>query len=235
MIFIIPCKYNPNCLIENTVESIARFHPKAKIVVVDSDSEDKSYFSRINHAAMVINEGNKNYEPGALWRVFGTFKDEHYILVQDSMVFKKSIEDIVNETRMMKCFINFYEHTNQNHMRIPREEYINGLNKMMGLTEDTDDYGFVGVFGSSFIASRKFIQGLYDMGLNATLLPTNKFEHQMAERVFGLAALDMGVDLNNNTIIGNLHELMSGPGFNSTTETLHTEVFDKTWNNKHRQ
>lgn len=237
-IFIIPCKYNPHCKIVETVESITKYHPSDKIVVVDSDSDDKSYFDKIPHA-QILDEANENYEPGALWRVTSRMMADRYVLVQDSMVFKKSIDDHIESTDTMKCFINFYERTDQNHMRVPRQQYMDSIHKMMGTKPDVDygdeDYGFVGVFGSSFIITRDFLVKISNSGLFENLAPTNKFEHQIAERVFGIAALDNGVDLSKNTIIGNLHELMAGPGFDRITETLHTDIFDKTWNNKHRQ
>lgn len=239
MIFIIPCKYNPHCKIIETVESIAKYHPDADIIVVDSDSDDKSYFDNLHPNAMVLDEANKYYEPGALWRVTSRFYDTHYILVQDSMVFKKSITDIVESTDKMKCFINFYERTDRNHMGVPRDKFMEAIHRQMGTTPELglgdEDYGFVGVFGSSFIISRDFLVKISNSGLFENLAPTNKFEHQIAERVFGIAALDNGVDLTKHTIIGNLHELMAGPGFDRITETLHTDIFDKTWNNKHRQ
>jgi glycosyltransferase involved in cell wall biosynthesis len=45
--FIVPCKYNPLCLIEKTVESIRKLYPTTKILVVDSNSDDKKYAKKL--------------------------------------------------------------------------------------------------------------------------------------------------------------------------------------------
>jgi glycosyltransferase involved in cell wall biosynthesis len=53
--FVIACKYNPKFpFIIHLVESIRKFHPTEKIVVVDSDSDDKSYFSQIEKSLELI-------------------------------------------------------------------------------------------------------------------------------------------------------------------------------------
>jgi hypothetical protein len=50
--FVIPCKYTNSCpFIIELVKDIRLYHPNDKIVVIDSDSEDKSYFDK-----------NKNYD-----------------------------------------------------------------------------------------------------------------------------------------------------------------------------
>ena len=53
--FVIPCKFNPNYpFIINLVEDIRNYHPSEKIVVVDSDSEDKSYFDELIKYDVII-------------------------------------------------------------------------------------------------------------------------------------------------------------------------------------
>jgi hypothetical protein len=76
---------------------------------------------------------------------------------------------------------------------------------------------------------------MLDRKCHITLRPTNKHEHQIQERVYGLIAKQCGVNVIKNTLIGNLHELMRGPGFNHQKGTLETDLITKTWLNKHRQ
>ena len=55
--FVIPCKYNPKFpFVIQLVESIREFHPTEKIVVVDSNSDDKSYFSILEKYDVIIED-----------------------------------------------------------------------------------------------------------------------------------------------------------------------------------
>jgi len=67
--FVIPCKYNPKFpFVIDLVKSIRKFHPTEKIVIVDSDSDDKSYFSALEKYNVIIEDiGNKNWMVGAYW------------------------------------------------------------------------------------------------------------------------------------------------------------------------
>lgn len=60
--FVIPCKFNSNHpFIVNLVEDITNGHSFKKIVVVDSDSEDKSYFDKLRKYDIIIEDvKNKN-------------------------------------------------------------------------------------------------------------------------------------------------------------------------------
>ena len=60
--FVISCKYSQkNNFIFNLVKDIRRFHETEEIVVVDSSSEDKSYFDEIRKMNVIIEDiENKN-------------------------------------------------------------------------------------------------------------------------------------------------------------------------------
>ena len=79
--FVIACRYNskyPNVI--NLVDQILNYHPNEKIVVVDSDSDDKSYFQTLQRKGVVIEDiKNKNRELGAYWHAFKKYPHEdHY-------------------------------------------------------------------------------------------------------------------------------------------------------------
>jgi glycosyltransferase involved in cell wall biosynthesis len=236
--FIIPCKYNPKCLVEKTIESIRNHHPNTEIVLVDSDSDDKTYFKRIEQYNVLIEDiANHNYEPGAFWYTVQKYNRGKYILCQDSIIFKRNIDDIIDGTMSMKCFMNFIENSFSHWMRgVSVPDYLNGVNKMMGDFEPlsmTTNETFAGVFGSNLIVSGFITELMMTRNLHKSLLPTNKFEHQIAERVFGLVAKRMGIPLENHTIIGNFHELFQR-SFNAETETMSTYILDKTWISAYR-
>ena len=44
IMFVFSCKYVPNSPVRDTVDAILKYHPDEKITIVDSDSDDKSYY-----------------------------------------------------------------------------------------------------------------------------------------------------------------------------------------------
>ena len=71
-IFAIPCKYSDeNPFIYRCLDSI-RKHYDDKIVVVDSNSDDKSYLDTIKdnyHNVDILDIQNNNFMTGAKWKV----------------------------------------------------------------------------------------------------------------------------------------------------------------------
>ena len=79
--FVIPCKYNKDYpSIQKIVHDIRLFHPEETICVVDSDSDDKSYFDDIKLYKNVIIEdiANKNYQIGAYWYAYKKYPNEDF-------------------------------------------------------------------------------------------------------------------------------------------------------------
>jgi len=84
------------------VASIKRYHPKADILIVDSDSDNKDYMQTINKNyknVMVSKFKNKNYEYGAILHSFLNYKDEYdvFFFIQDSIFIKKTIDSTMLE------------------------------------------------------------------------------------------------------------------------------------------
>ena len=93
-IFIIPCFFNgSNTSIFNCVDSILKFYKNPKIVVVDSNSPDKSYFKElIKKKVTILDVKNKNYDTGAYWIGFTKYNDyENYYFLQDSIKIKQNL------------------------------------------------------------------------------------------------------------------------------------------------
>jgi len=94
--FVIPCRYNPeHKFIYDLVKDIREYHPIEKIVIVDSDSADKSYFelSSMYDNVEVLDVANKNYHVGAYWIAYNTYPDEEfYYFLHDSMRVKTNLD-----------------------------------------------------------------------------------------------------------------------------------------------
>ena len=46
--FVVPCKYIEQSTIRECVDSILKYHPEEKVMIVDSFSENDSYLKQIN-------------------------------------------------------------------------------------------------------------------------------------------------------------------------------------------
>lgn len=236
MIFILPCKYSEHCLIEEAVNNIKLYHPEDSIVVVDSNSDDKSYFRRIADKAIVEDVANTNYEAGAFWHVVKKYYSDHYVLLQDSMLIKRNITEFVGD---FKAFINFFESSENQTMiysGITNEVYNKRIGELLGELKFPESYNesFTGVFGCNMLVSREMVDRMLGFKCDEHLKPTNKFDSEIAERAFGIIAKRLGVDVSNNTIVGNLHQLQM-TNFNAEEKILYTDILIKKWVSKHRQ
>lgn len=97
--FVIPCKYNPSFpFIKSLVAQIREFHQDEKIVVVDSDSDDKSYFDELKKYDVIIEDvKNKNWMVGAYWYAYKKYPNEDfYFFMHDSMIVKSNLDYLKN-------------------------------------------------------------------------------------------------------------------------------------------
>lgn len=94
--FVVCCK--DSNYIRSCVSNIRNHYPLDKIYIVDSDSDDKSYFSIVNdfQSIYILDAYNKNYECGAYLYWYELYGDQHdtYIFMQDSINIINSIHEI---------------------------------------------------------------------------------------------------------------------------------------------
>jgi hypothetical protein len=133
--FIIPCKYSEGSTIIECINSILEFHPNELIVVVDSYSDNNSYFDTIPKLSNVkiLDQKNNNYEVGALWKSYEIYPDESvYILIQDTIIIKHSLSEFINNDKSYTFLYfneayppltcpNFFENTDYNFRNKPIE------------------------------------------------------------------------------------------------------------------
>ena len=93
-LFVISCYFDgSNDAIFNCTNSIIDNYENPKILVIDSDSPDKSYFNKLNNLSIeILDAKNKNYDTGAYWIGFKKYNDyEHYYFLQDSIKIKQNL------------------------------------------------------------------------------------------------------------------------------------------------
>ena len=93
--FVIPCKYKAELpFVVRLVSDIREYHADEKIVVVDSNSNDKSYFEKISQYDVIVEDvSNENWMIGAYWHAFNKFpNEEFYFFMHDSMRVKSNLD-----------------------------------------------------------------------------------------------------------------------------------------------
>lgn len=230
--FIVPCKYINQCSIEESIKSIRQYHSTSKILVVDSNSEDKSYFKNLEPYDVIIADvANQHYEIGAFWYAVKNYVEESYILMQDSIIFNRSIDEKISQTKLFSCFTHFFEPLLGNYGHVPTDKWVGRINQMLGeFGPIAGNQQLVGAFGSNFIIKRKLVDLLLAKNLHKTFLPVNKQDSWISERICGIVPQQHGIDVTES-IAGEYHELKA-ISYNSETQRLHTEYFDKVFHGR---
>ena len=224
-LFVISCYFDgSNDSIIKCTKSIIQNYNKPNIVVVDSNSPDKSYFKKLDHKHIQIMDiGNKNYDTGAYWAAFKNFTNyENYYFLQDSIRIKKNLSSF--EKNSFACFRYFHSIDRVGGFIIEKtkKNLKDRLNNFFKKNQTLHDfYGFdtssqmswsknellktsyyfpklwISVFGPMFICKNIVMKKLMNNNFDK-ILPTNKEQQMAMERLFGIAIQQEGFNLSNS-------------------------------------
>lgn len=193
--FVIPTKYNQNCnYIINLIESIRRFSSEL-ILVVDSNSEDKSYFNSIfrYNNIDIADINNVNYIDGAIWYGYDNYpKEDFFYIMHDSMQVLQNLEKYKNFDFTSFSYFDLCYDSHQQFL------YCKNKIESLGFNYNSEFYG---LFGISFFCCREILTQLKNLKLN-TILPKNKLEMMGSERIWGFLLKTINIDITKNSIIG---------------------------------
>lgn len=196
--FVIPCKYNSNFpFIIQLVKDIRQFHPKEKIVVVDSDSEDNTYFNELKEYDVIIEDvKNKNWMVGAYWYVYKKYPHEDfYYFMHDSMRVKDNLDYLKEKDLTILMYF---------------DRYVGNFNywgeKINKETKYVYDGNGLGCFGPIFFCKNKVMKKMLDMGAD-NILPSNKQETGYCEGIYGFFMENQGYNLVECALFGDVFEI----------------------------
>lgn len=218
--FCLSCKYIPESPVKECVDAITYFYPNEKILIADSCSDNTSYFQWFSQYENVeIFENNQNRQVGSLWEAYRRYPEEsHYIFLQDTFILKKSLDEYIQSDDDLISFMYFTEIVGHNSQQY---QYISEVLSKTTYTIPDASQVISCCFGPLFIAKNKILKRFDEKGLLKSLKTKDVFEHQYAERIFGICAEQEGYPLDKHNIEGNYlsrhHEILSGS----------VETFDK--------
>lgn len=225
-LFVLPCYFDGsnNAIFEST-NSILKYYKNPSIVVIDSDSPDKTYFKKLKSKSIeVINAKNRNYEAGAYWIGYNEYNNfNNYYFIHDSVKFKKEL--LYFEKFNFSSFRYFYTHSSirKGYTLEKRKDFKAKLKNFFKKDSEKTIFfkGFdnfeqqkwsilelkktnyflpkiwLSLFGSMSICKNKVMKKLKENNFNK-ILPTNKNQSMAMERLFGIALQQEGYDLSNS-------------------------------------
>jgi len=204
--FVIPCKYDPRSPIIDSLKSIKEIHPKEKIVLVDSGSDDKSYYKDVEEIKdiEILDVSNQYRLIGALKHAYQKYpKEPYYVLMHDSVSLKTSIQEFIDNLDRIKVFMHFSSPLNTLDQGI-RGEYITWMNDIFEKIDYTNDINgyfsnnFFGIFGTMGIYSNDFVHTLDKKGVLENV-KAETFNHgQFSERVIGYICQCENIDISSS-------------------------------------
>lgn len=194
--FVIPCKYDSRSPILNSVKSIVDIHPNEKIVIVDSGSDDKSYFNNLKEFSNIeIMDVSNSYRLiGALKCVYEKYpQEDYYVLMHDSVSLKKSIQTFIDSLEKIKVFMHFTSPVNTlNDLDSDiKQEYLQWMGNIfekIDYPNNIDEYfsnNFYAIFGTMGIYSNDFTKTLHTKGVLENVKAQTFSQGQFSERILG--------------------------------------------------
>ncbi len=226
-IFVIACYYDgSNNSIFECVSSIQKYYKSPRIVVIDSNSPDKSYFKKLKEKKITVyNAKNRNYDTGAYWYAYNRFKKVNFFyFLQDSVIFKKNLSKYEKKDLTTFRYFLSFDKIGGRKLEKTRKNILNRISDLFirkNGYKSHDIYGFdlaeqinwckvklnktdyfmpkvwLSVFGPIFMCKNIVMKKLFKKKFNM-ILPTNKQEQMCMERLFGIAFQQEGFDVSNS-------------------------------------
>ena len=193
--FCFSCKYFDGSPVKQTVDSILTHHPDEKIVIVDSMSDDKSYYQIFSNYDNVdiLDNCNSYRVPGAFYQTVKKYPNEpYYVNLQDSLMLKKSWQKFINSPVEFISLVYFHD------IILPedRHEYQYMKKVFSGTEYNIPNPGdsFNACFGPVYIIKNSLAMKFYNSGLLENMKSTCKIHDETGERIFGYLAMVEGFD-----------------------------------------
>ena len=196
--FVIACKYSKiHNYVINLVKSIREFHPNEEIVIVDSNSEDKSYFDEVKLYNVYIEDiNNENWMIGAYWHAFKKYKRDFYYFMHDSMIVKGNMDYLKEKDLTTLCYF---------HRGDANSSFNQYANRINDETKYTYNINGLGCYGPIFFCKYELMNNLLQKGADK-ILPSNKAETGFCEGAYGFYFESEGFDLRACALYGDVLE-----------------------------
>lgn len=197
--FIIPCKYDPlRPIIFECVRRIKKHHPNELIVIVDSDSEDTSYFTELQGKDIYVYDArNQNYGVNAFRLAYEMFPDEdEYYCIYDSLFLNQSLHQFTdNSFTAIRHFNTPPTGWGWDGDGVSLYEWAKiQIAEKLGREIPNE---FTGILGPMWICNNQVMRDLSTSGV-FNILPEDKYQLCAMERIMGIVLQWLGYDPQNS-------------------------------------
>lgn len=203
--FVIACKYdNSHKFIYSLVDDIRKYHKDEEILIVDSDSDDKSYFELKDMYNNVIIDDvkNKNYHIGGYWYAYNNYVRDFYYFLHDSVKIKDNLDYLKEKDLTVLGHFKFDSRGNFGQKEI-----------LENTTYELVETG-IAIYGPIFFCKRNVMDKLFNKGFNKILPTYNSYPPiqngelpaYALEGAIGLAFNQEGYDIEENSLLGDVIE-----------------------------
>lgn len=195
-VIVFACRHTGDGLIDQAVAAAREHMPSEDVLVVDSDSTDRSYMDRVD--ADIADIGNRHYATGAyLWALENRPADFYYLL-HDSLMIRDDLSDLQErEATAVRWFA--MPETTWGSDEDGSDLSMFGRSAYRGRWLDR----YAGLFGPMVACTRSVLEQVADLIVKPA---TTKWEECAMERIWGMAFASLGHDLT----IGSLQGEMQG-------------------------
>lgn len=201
MIFVIPTKYDPaRPVVFDCVRAVRTHHPDARVVIVDSASDDRSYYEpMLELGAEVADIENRHYPTAAFgWALHAYPTERFFGCIFDSLIVNAPLDHLLA-----------FPLTTVRHFLTPPTGW--GEDQFgVSLSRWAEDHSpfpipdqFVGVFGPMWFCDRQVLEQLDRCGF-FDIHPTDKWQACAMERLAGIVLTELGYD-PTNSLQGEMH------------------------------
>ena len=184
--FVIPCKFDPtNPMVFSCINSIKIHHPDARIVVVDSDSDDKGYMANLDVDHKVYGSGYST--PAYKW-AYDNLVSDNWGLIHDNLIIKSTIPE-PNPVLTARYFLS--SHSQCDWGEDESGEYMKYWAERAADFDVPED--FIGVFGPIWFCTQEVMDDLKGIGVLDIPVKT-KMQMCSLERLIGIALQELGYD-----------------------------------------
>ena len=202
--FVVPCKYIEQSTIRECVDSILKYHPEEKVMIVDSFSEDDSYLKQFKDYERVdiFDQKNSEYPPGALIKVMKSCDEKSYTLIHDSTVMLSSIQSFIDDEVEARPFWWYVEAFPWfAHQPWVGKYIIDVLNKSKYEIPDMQKQFYAVPFHHCTITN-SMAKKILDSGIGDNFYLRNKWDDHAWQRLLGIIFAQENYPANKHSIIG---------------------------------
>ena len=191
------------------LEGLRKFHPDAPVYIIDSNSPNQNYHTDVEeqYNVKVDYAKNNNYTVGAIKHVYENDKDfDFYYFLQDSQRVNSDLSDLMKHE--LSTYSYFNSHKGLYRTRKGREFGFDcqdnidtgdiWLKEKTPLKDGIPDL-FTGCWGSIMYCHRTVLEKLDSINY-FSLLPENKHNDHMLERLTGVMLEHLGYDLTKSSL-----------------------------------